>query len=81
MASGSDGDSGITNETAAPVIEKVKTPVAPRRTNSSYRQSRTAANNRLAAPVIQDSAKSVPAKSSNGANGNNGHDNVDKFFA
>jgi hypothetical protein len=56
----------------------VKTPVAPRRTSSPYRQSRTPANHRLSAPVIQDSAKSGPAKNTNGSNG---HDNVDKFFA
>ncbi|HTO02749.1 MAG TPA: methyl-accepting chemotaxis protein [Opitutus sp.] len=77
MASGTDGDTGISHAFTAHDEEKVKTPVAPRRASSPYRQNRAPANNRLAAPVIQESAKS----SAKNPHGSNGHDNVDKFFA
>jgi methyl-accepting chemotaxis protein len=80
MARGSDDSAKDRDQESVAVPEQVKTPAVPRRATTQYRNDRTKNNPRVTAPVIKGGAgpKATPV---NGANGSNGQENVDKFFA
>jgi methyl-accepting chemotaxis protein len=81
MARGSDAPAASSDEAdAVTVATKVKTPVVDRGANSSFRNSRSSATNRVAAPAHHN-ASETKGQAAKAANGGNGHDNVDKFFA